>query len=370
MNFSENTIRPTLLLNKKRVLQNIERMAAKARRSRVRFRPHFKTHQSAEIGNWFRDFGAQSITVSSLDMAIYFATHGWKDITVAFPANIREIKKINQLAKQIQLNLLVESKETVQYLTQNLKSAVNIWIKIDTGYRRTGIQWDKFEEISQLAMQIEKASLLRFCGILTHSGHSYAATSVQEIKEIYNDTILKIKKVKEHLISKGIEQVEISIGDTPCCSIVEDFSEVDEIRPGNFVFYDLMQLAIGSCSEDDIAVALACPVVAKHEDRNQIVIYGGAVHLSKDSIVENEKRIYGKIALPIPPGWGPILPGCYISSLSQEHGIVKATDYHFGKIKIGDLLMVLPVHSCLMVDLMREYQTIGGESIYCFHKYN
>jgi len=33
---------------------------------------------------------------------------------------------------------------------------------------------------------------------------------------------------------------------------------VDEIRPGNFVFYDLMQYRIGSCSVGQIAVAMAC----------------------------------------------------------------------------------------------------------------
>jgi len=45
---------------------------------------------------------------------------------------------------------------------------------------------------------------------------------------------LKNKFIKEypHLL--------ISYGDTPSCSIAENFDEVDEIRPGNFVFYDVM----------------------------------------------------------------------------------------------------------------------------------
>ena len=189
------------------------------------------------------------------------------------------------------------------------------------------------------------------------------ASSKQEIREIYNDTITKMKQVKEKLASANVE-AEISVGDTPCCSVVENFSEVDEIRPGNFVFYDVMQLNIGSCAEDDIAVAVACPVVAKHEERNEVVIYGGAVHLSKDSI--NEKRIFGKIALPQKTGWGSIIPDSYVSSISQEHGIVKANYDLFNKVKIGDILMVLPIHSCLTVNLMREYHTIERESIYCY----
>ena len=89
--------RPTLLVDRKRALRNIERMAAKAKAARVRFRPHFKTHQSAEVGLWFRDFGIDAITVSSLEMAAYFARNGWTDITVAFPVNILELDRIGKM---------------------------------------------------------------------------------------------------------------------------------------------------------------------------------------------------------------------------------------------------------------------------------
>jgi len=79
--------RPTLLLDEERARRNVERMAVKAGRSGVLFRPHFKTHQSAQIGGWFRERGVSKITVSSVKMAEYFAGQGWDDITIAFPAN-------------------------------------------------------------------------------------------------------------------------------------------------------------------------------------------------------------------------------------------------------------------------------------------
>jgi len=361
---------PTLLLNKDRAVKNIERMAAKAQRSGVRFRPHFKTHQSAEIGEWFKDFGVRSITVSSLDMAGYFARNDWRDITVAFPVNIREMDKINQLANRIQLNLLIESKDALKYLRQHVTSPVQLWIKIDTGYKRTGIPWDRSDEIFQIVEEINQAPLLNFSGIITHSGHTYKTSTKDAVKEIYRDTVSKMKQVRELLLSAGIDSLEISIGDTPSCSIVEDFSEVDEIRPGNFVFYDVMQLAIGSCAEEDIAVAVVCPVVAKHEDRNEIVIYGGAVHLSKDFILENGRKIFGRIALPQATGWSSLIPDCYASSLSQEHGIVTASDALFDEAKTGDVLMVLPVHSCLTANLMKVYHTLQDQKINTIHNSN
>jgi D-serine deaminase-like pyridoxal phosphate-dependent protein len=114
------------MLNTAIAKRNIKRMAEKARRSDVRFRPHVKTHQSATIGEWFRAEGVSGITVSSLDMAEYFAENGWDDITVAFPANWLQIDLIKRLAERIRLNLLVESTESVEFLAQNLPSPVNI----------------------------------------------------------------------------------------------------------------------------------------------------------------------------------------------------------------------------------------------------
>ncbi|MFP4059012.1 MAG: hypothetical protein ACLFUC_00845 [Bacteroidales bacterium] len=61
---------PTLLIDEQKCRANIEKMALRAQKNKVLFRPHFKTHQSATIGNWYRDHGVTAITVSSVKMAI------------------------------------------------------------------------------------------------------------------------------------------------------------------------------------------------------------------------------------------------------------------------------------------------------------
>jgi len=118
--FALHIEKPTLVVNKERAHNNIKKMADKARKSGVRFKPHFKTHQSAAISDWFKEFDVNSITVSSVDMAGYFAEHGWKDITIAFPVNFLQIRKINKLAHEISLNLLAESGEAVSFLRRNV----------------------------------------------------------------------------------------------------------------------------------------------------------------------------------------------------------------------------------------------------------
>lgn len=355
---------PTLFINAEQVKRNIWKMVEKANKSKVTFRPHFKTHQSAIVGEWFKKFGVEKIAVSSIDMAEYFAENGWKDITIAFPFNIRQIERVNKLAKKITLNLLIESLEVIEFLKENITSQVNIWIKIDTGYHRTGIDWNDEATLSKLIRQIKITKNLDFNGLLVHSGNTYTTQSKEEIEEIYEDTCLKLQSIQERLLLQGLSIVKLSIGDTPSCSIIDDFSSVDEIRPGNFVFYDLSQLKLGSCTEDEIAVALACPIVALHPEREEITIYGGGIHLSKEYLQINEnKKSYGVVALPTKNSWGTIQKNTYVKSISQEHGIVNASKEFQKKLVIGDILYIIPIHSCMTANLMKRFFTLDGTEI-------
>lgn len=362
-------IRPTLVLDKKICLRNIEKMTRKATEKGLLFRPHFKTHQSAAIGEWFRQAGVKCITVSSVQMAEYFAGHGWNDITVAFPLNIHEIKIIDKLAAKINLNVLIENEIAAKELSKNIRHSLGVFIKIDTGYHRTGIGSSKISTIQTLLSLIEKNNKLHFKGFLSHTGNTYHVKSVHEIFSLHYDALLRLNKLKQKFI-KSYPGIKISLGDTPSATLCTNFDGVDEIRPGNFVFYDLMQQNLGVCTFDDIAVRLVCPVVSKHPSRNEIVIYGGAVHLSKESILNiNGKPSFGRISI-LKEGKKTFLdPLNYVARLSQEHGILKVTQKEFGNFEVGDLVEIIPVHSCLTADLMRRYLTTEGEIIEMMPKF-
>jgi D-serine deaminase-like pyridoxal phosphate-dependent protein len=355
--------KPTLLLNTTIAKNNLHSMAEKTRRQRIRLRPHFKTHQSATIGEWFRAEGVTAITVSSIDMAYYFSMAGWQDITIAFPVNLRQIDDINTLAGQIKLALLVESPEAVQFLAKHLTSKIDLWIKVDVGNFRTGLAWDKPEPIAQLAAQIRSTPNLALRGLLTHAGQTYHAASPAQACQIYQQTVGYMNDLRHDLIEAGITPLEITVGDTPGCSLCDDLGEVDEIRPGNFIFYDAEQCHVGSCKFEDIAVAVACPVVARHPERNEVVIYGGAIHLSKDYYEADGIKIYGTLALPDGDGWGQPLAGGYVARLSQEHGIIHLQLEDLDRLKVGDLVCVIPAHSCLTVTALKEYLTLSGSRV-------
>lgn len=350
---------PTLLVDKEKVIRNIERMAEKAKNSNALLRPHFKTHFSAEIGSWFTSNGINQCTVSSVSMARYFAKNGWNDITIAFPYNPLEAEEVSILSSKIKLNILIESEESLEHALKNIKGDVGYFVKIDVGTHRTGIDprneslLKKFVDASTEKMQYK--------GLLAHAGHTYGCKDFESIQWIFDGSVKVLTELKKKF--GGI----ISYGDTPSCSLMNDLSFCDEMRPGNFVFYDWMQYQIGSCSLEEIAVCLACPVVAVHKDRNEVVVYGGAVHLSKEMLLEKDvrgkdKHCFGKLVKLTENGWNTEILG-NVERLSQEHGIIKLSPDEIARVKVGDMIGLIPVHSCLTADLQGHYLSTTGERI-------
>ena len=351
---------PTALLDRKQARRNIRTMAEKVTQQNIRFRPHFKTHQSAEIGEWFREAGVNSITVSSVRMAAYFAENGWEDILIAFPANLRELAEINDLAARVQLSLIVESPDVAVALDRGLTHTTNVWVKVDTGMRRAGIGWQDAQAIEDLSKILRSAKNLKFMGLLTHAGQTYHAASPDEIQRLYIESNRRLSDLRDSLIRKLDLDLKVSVGDTPGCWLSDDLGEVDEIRPGNFLLFDAMMMDLGVCRPEDVALAVACPIVAKHKDRKEVVIYGGAIHLSKEFILREEHPFYGYTVKLNGTGWKFLGRDNYVISLSQEHGVIRVTDEVFDQMEIGGLLGIIPVHSCLVVDTLGYMVDLQG----------
>ena len=360
-----NIRRPTLVLDRARAVRNIERMVARVSSAGVALRPHFKTHQSVGVGRWFRDAGVSAITVSSVAMARYFAEDGWTDITVAFPINVLELGDVAELAERVRLGVLVDSQDAVRVLVRRSRAPLRVWLKIDTGYGRAGVAWDDRARITAVADDILGAANLEFAGILSYNGLTYTERTPEGVVRVHDEALEKLRAVREHLVSHGAEACAVSIGDTPGASLAEDFAGVDELRPGSFVFYDLMQVAMGSCTPDDIAAAVACPVVGVYPERGRVLLYGGAIHLSAESMEGEDGRvIFGQASRTWPGGARPFTP---VVSLSQEHGVLEVDPQWAAGLRLGDLVCVLPVHSCLTCNLHTGFVTLHGEKLGTIH---
>jgi hypothetical protein len=137
-------------------------------------------------------------------------------------------------------------------------------------------------------------------GFYIHPGHTYYGKDISKIHQESQDALAQMKA--NYL--ERYPNLVTRLGDTPGCAMIEDFGEVDELGPGNFVFFDLMQVQLGSCAKEDIAVCLAVPVVDIQRERKEILVHGGGVHLAKDVLLGADgSKNFGEIVLLNENGW-------------------------------------------------------------------
>jgi D-serine deaminase-like pyridoxal phosphate-dependent protein len=340
---------PTLFVDLDIVRNNIQKMVRKAAHAEVKFRPHFKTHQSKSIGRIFKEFGVKGITVSSIKMAEYFLSDGWDDITIAFPANVLAGEYYNDIASRCLLRTLVISENAIQKLDKQVDHKMGLYVEIDPHYGRSGIPIANIAHIQSVVQCIQESENFYAAGFYCHAGHSYQATSKEAVQAIGTDVLADLTQLKNEFPT-----LPICFGDTPCCSVLDSFGPVNQISPGNFVFYDWMQVQIGACTPSEIAVYMECPIIEKFEARRQVLIHGGAVHFSKESIQLGQKISFGQ------PVLSSFSSETYLKSISQEHGIIQCNTEDYSSLNIGDIIRIYPIHSCLTADLMREYHTKDG----------
>jgi D-serine deaminase-like pyridoxal phosphate-dependent protein len=148
----------------------------------------------------------------------------------------------------------------------------------------------------------------------------------------------------------------VSIGSTPTITSVDHLDGVNEVRPGNYIFFDAFQATLGSCSFDDCALTVLASVVHRDASRRKIIIDAGAIALSKDR---------GPVDINPKCGYGKVLDlegndlNLNVNEMSQEHGVLLAEDENsFERLKVGARVRVLANHSCLTAAQHSHYNVI------------
>lgn len=355
MNDFSHLTTPALLVDRAIVARNCDRMREKAVASGVIFRPHAKTHKTVEIARMQHGGAIGPMTVSTLAEAEQLAGAGFRDITYAVPIAPEKLERAAKLAAGLEhLNILIDSFDALQAVESFARAhgvAFDVFLKVDCGYHRAGVDPDR-PESEELARKIELSHAVRFRGLLTHAGHSYNVKTIAEIRAIGAGERGAVTRFRNRL---GFNLVR-SIGSTPTASVVDRFEECDEVRPGNYVFYDAFQATLGSCSLEDVAVSVLTTVVGSYPERNAMIVDAGALALSKDSGPDHIDPRFGygivcdEALRPLP---------MKIHALSQEHGKVFAEQ----PLPVGSRLRVIPNHSCLTAAMFDVYHVVDRGSV-------
>lgn len=355
---------PSLLLDVERVERNARRMSERVSALGARLRPHVKTHKCIEVARIQTEGHFGGITVSTLAEARAFANEGFTDITYAVPIEPGKFAEAAELARTLErFALITDDLEIPRPLSDAARRSgvvFDIYLKVDCGYHRCGVEPDSPEAV-EIPRLISDAHGLRFAGLLTHAGHSYHARSREELREVARHERDSMRDFAGRLRESGIDVPCVSIGSTPTATQYDHLEGIDEVRPGNYIFFDAFQATLGSCSFDDCALTVLTSVVHRDRGRRKIVVDAGAIALSKDR---------GAVEFDESCGFGRVLDlsgedtGLRIESLSQEHGMIRVADEEtLDRLSVGTRLRVLANHSCLTAAQHSHYNVIEGERV-------
>ncbi|MGC9330841.1 MAG: hypothetical protein ACP5DZ_03070 [Bacteroidales bacterium] len=121
--------KPLFLVSKSIVEKNISRIQAKANQHKLVFRPHFKTHQSTEIGNLFKSHGINKIAVSNIDMAYQFQQAGFTDICLAILFNPQQTHHLAYFSHHLNFCIVLESGNYTKHMDKHCAGKVDVMIK-------------------------------------------------------------------------------------------------------------------------------------------------------------------------------------------------------------------------------------------------
>ena len=318
----------------------------------VRLRPHSKTHKSPLIAQWQIERGAVGICCAKLGEAEVFASSGIADIRVPYPLNPSNADRVVALLDRTQLSFIVDHPAVAKQWSEAMVmrgQKVDVLVKVDVGFHRCGIDPDAREAMTMIK-GVASLPGLRLRGLLSHAGQAYHAHSDDELRTMAEAEARTMSDLAERCRKNGVQVEEVSAGATPPARFSLRQDGFTEFRPGNYVYLDRTQVALGAATIDDCALTVLATVVSKPV-AGRIILDSGSKTLSNDAA-----RGFAPF-----PGHGTVIghDNLLIERLSEEHATVKVVNGST-RLEPGDRVHVIPNHSCVVSNLVDQAWLVDG----------
>jgi D-serine deaminase-like pyridoxal phosphate-dependent protein len=356
---------PAVLIERSRLLANIQRMQDAATGSGIRMRPHAKTHKSPTIAKWQIERGAVGICCAKLGEAEVFADHGIDDIRIAYPLHPANADRLLALLDRTRLSFVVDHLDIATEWSGVLRAAgrvVDVLVKVDVGFHRCGIAPAPPGALDFLR-SVARLPGLRLRGILAHAGHGYHACSETDAERIAQEEAGLLNTIADAARHDGLAIDEVSAGATPTARYSLQQKGLTEYRCGNYVFFDRTQVGLGAATFDDCALSVMARVVSKPA-HNRIILDCGSKTLTSDGA-----RGFTPLS-----GHGAIFHGLesragqrpdeslIVERLSEEHATVRVAAAST-TLEPGDRVRVVPNHACVVTNLVDQVWLRDGDCV-------
>lgn len=319
---------PALILDLDAFEHNVETMSRRIRERGVQWRPHAKAHKSPAIAHVLKRAGAIGVTVAKVSEAEVMAAGGIDDILIAHlvvgPSKCARLAALQRLAD---VKATVDHPDQIEPLAAAARAAgttIGLLVDVNLGMDRTGVGCP--ETAVALAQQVDRASGLRFDGVMGYEGHTLMIPDRAEKRTAIQSAIGRLRAARSAIEASGLACRIVSAGGTGSYQFSVDEEGITELQAGGGVFACRLYLELCKIAGHRPAISVLASVVSRPaEDR---------------AILDAGRKAMSDYRL------SPILKNdsdCPVTGLSAEHATVKVPPD--STLRIGSKVEVIPGYS-------------------------
>jgi D-serine deaminase-like pyridoxal phosphate-dependent protein len=303
-----------------------------------RWRPHLKTAKLGFIMRRIAESGVRQAKVSTTVELAAACSCGMKDVLLAYPvvgANAARVRDIADQNRETRISVLVENAAQVGAWTG---SRVGVFIDVNPGMDRTGIEQDRVDAIVGVARAIEAAGL-EFCGLHYYDGQ-YHSQPLGERETLAHCGYGRLMEIAAAVKRAGFDVEEVITSGTPafpCAASYEPFREasfVHRASPGTVVYSDATSITQLPAEWGYELAAVVVSTVVSHPKANYVTCDAGHKAVSADAGTPT-CVVAGR------PELTPLKP-------SEEHLPIEVKSG--ARPEIGEPLYLIPRHVCPTVN--------------------
>ncbi|HKE34609.1 MAG TPA: alanine racemase [Candidatus Acidoferrum sp.] len=335
----EDVLTPALMVYPEIISSNIAKTLHLLDGDANRWRVHVKTAKLEYALRMMAERGVLNFKCATTLELLVACRSGAKDVLVAYPmvgANARRVSEIADAYPHVRISILAENDDQVR---QWQGTRVGVFLDINPGMNRTGIEQRHGAEVARLARAVMDADL-EFRGLHYYDGQ-YGGLEEHERTAAAHAGYENLLKVVSEVARSGVSVPEVITAGTPtlpCSLAYEGFRGqkfVHRVSPGTIAYNDATSLA---------------QLPAEYGLRPAVLVLTRVVSRPRTGVITcdaGHKAVSADAGVPTcvvvgPPQLTPLSP-------SEEHLPMAVAGDGAGP-EVGEALYLLPRHVCPTVN--------------------
>jgi D-serine deaminase-like pyridoxal phosphate-dependent protein len=334
----EHVLTPALVLYPEIIGSNVGRTLNLLDGKPDRWRAHIKTAKLAYTLRTLLERGVRNFKCATTLELLTACESGTNDVLVAYPimgANAQRVREIADRFRQVRISVLAENEQQIR---QWIGSPVGIFLDINPGMNRTGIEQGNHSDVVELIRAIRRAKL-EFRGLHYYDGQFGHEDEPQRTRAAHAGYDRLMKLVAD-AARNGFEISELITAGTPtfsCSLSYQGFRGgpfVHRVSPGTVVYCDATSMAQLPAAYGYAPAAVVLTRVVSHPSKGIATSDAGHKSVSADAGIPTCVVIGHPELRPMGP--------------SEEHLPMQVSS---GAVPaVGEVLYLIPRHVCPTVN--------------------